>query len=129
MDDTDGRVFPALTPSQRLYLEINGYVVIENAISADAVQVLLDTTYAFEEHYRKTGEFPVPRCHHSSTREDYFRIDNLPHIAPCYFDYLTNPYLVGMVEEIVGGSVRLRRSAGVARATRGGWSSSTWYGA
>ena len=53
----------------------DGYVVIENAISADEVQVLLETTYACEEHYRKTEELPVPRCHHSSTRDDYFRID------------------------------------------------------
>ena len=41
---------------------------------------------------------------------NYFRIDNLPHIAECFFEYLTDPYLVGLAQEIVGTHVRLLQS-------------------
>jgi ectoine hydroxylase-related dioxygenase (phytanoyl-CoA dioxygenase family) len=102
--------FPALTPAQRLHLEVNGYVLIENVLDADEVGQLLETTYGIEKRFRDTGELPGPNCHLSATREDFFRVDNLPHLAPCYFDYLTKPRLLGMVQEIVGGTVRLEQS-------------------
>ena len=74
------------------------------------MEALVDTTYAIEKRYRKNGELPGPSSHFSSTSEDCFRIDNLPHLAPCYLDYLTHPRLLGMVQEIVGGTVRLEQS-------------------
>ena len=102
--------FPALTPSQRLHLEVNGYVVVEGVPGAGEVEALRETTYEIERRHRETGELPGPSCHLSATREDFFRVDNLPHLAPCYFDYLTHPRLLGMVQEIVGGTVRLEQS-------------------
>ncbi len=111
MGESNGGVpFPALTPAQRLYLEVNGYVVIENAIGDEQVKELLDTTRAIEQRYRSTGELPGSSCHVSASREDYFRIDNLPHLAPCYFGHLSDPFMLGLVEEIVGGPVRLEQS-------------------
>lgn len=104
------RPFPALTPEQRLYLDVNGYVIIPNALSDNEVKELLETIYGIERSYRETGQLPGPNCHLSSDREDYFRIDNLPHLADSFFRYLTHPYIVGMAEEIVGGSVRLEQS-------------------
>ncbi len=106
----DSRPFPALTPAQRLYLDINGYVIIENVLADTEVQILLDTIYQIEDRYRKTGELPGANCHLSSASEEFFRLDNLPHLAPCFYAYLTHPHLVGMAEEIVGGSVRLEQS-------------------
>ncbi len=102
--------FPALTASQRLHLEVNGYVVVEDVLSAGEVKTLLETTCEIERRCRETGEPPGPSCHLSATRDDFFRVDNLPHLAPCYFDYLTHPRLLGMVQEIVGGTVRLEQS-------------------
>ena len=120
-DNKDSIPFPALTPAQRFYLEVNGYVVIENVLSCEEVEALVDTTYAIEKRYRKNGELPGPSSHFSSTSEDCFRIDNLPHLAPCYFDYLTHPRLLGMVQEIVGGTVRLEQSdAHIRRPVPGG---------
>jgi hypothetical protein len=111
MSETSGvRPFPALTPEQRLYLDVNGYVIIRNVLTDSEIQDLLNTIYSIEKAYRKTGELPGPNCHLSSDREDYFRIDNLPHLADSFFHYLTHPYIVGMAEEIVGGSVRLEQS-------------------
>ena len=88
--------FPALTPVERLHLEVCGYVVIEKALSEERVSVLLDKIHEIESVFRQTGEYPfgIVANSHSRTEPDYFRIDNLPHIDECFFDYLTNPYLV-----------------------------------
>ena len=105
-----GSPFPVLTPAQRMHLEVNGYVVLYEFISRDRVRELLDTIYRMEAEYRATGELPGPDCHLSATGEDYFRIDNLPHLAPCFFDYLTDPRIVAAAEEITGKNVRLEQS-------------------
>ncbi len=104
--------FPALTPVERLHLEVCGYVVIEQALSEERVSVLLDKIHEIESVFRQTGEYPfgIVANSHSRTEPDYFRIDNLPHIDECFFDYLTNPYLVGLAQEIVGTHVRLLQS-------------------
>ena len=108
--DHCSKPFPALTSSQRLHLDIFGYVIIENVLSRKEVTTLLETTLQIERRFRATGKPPSSNSHISQTTESYFRIDNLPHLAPCYFDYVTHPRLLGMVEELVGGSVRLEQS-------------------
>ena len=102
--------FPALTPAQRLHLEIYGYVIIENVLTSSQVDLLKDTIYAIEEDFRRTGELPGPNCFNTGTSQTFFRIDNLPHLAPCFFDYLTHPLIVGIAEEIIGGPARLSQS-------------------
>ena len=104
--------FPALTPTQRLHLEVYGYVVIEKTLSEKRVAALLDKIYEIETYFRETGEYPygLVANAHSKIDPNYFRIDNLPHIAECFFDYLTDSYLVGLAQEIVGTHVRLLQS-------------------
>ena len=102
--------FPALSPAQRLHIEIYGYVIIENVLTQSEVDVVKDTLYSIEADFRRTGELPGPNCFNTSTSETFFRIDNLPHLAPCFFDYITHPFIVGMAEEIIGGPARLSQS-------------------
>ena len=102
--------FPALTPAQRLHIEIYGYVIIENLLTEDEVGTLKGTLYQIEADFRRDGKMPGPSCWNTSTSEEFFRIDNLPHLAPCFFDYLTHPHIVGMAEAIIGGPARLQQS-------------------
>lgn len=102
--------FPALTPAQRLYLDVYGYVLIEGVLTSTEVAALCDKLYQIERVYKETGALPNTHCHFSSTTHEFFRVDNLPHLAPCFFEYLTHPRLLGMVEEITGGNVRLEQS-------------------
>ena len=102
--------FPALSPAQRLHIEIYGYVIIENVLTRDEVDVIKDTLYGIEDDFRQTGDLPGPNCFNTSVTETFFRIDNLPHLAPCFFNYITHPFIVGMAEEIIGGSARLSQS-------------------
>ena len=109
-DTTTLTPFPALSPAQRLHIEIYGYVIIENVLTQSEVDVIKDTLYGIEGDFRRTGELPGPNCFNTSTTETFFRIDNLPHLAPCFFDYITHPFIVGMAEEIIGGPARLSQS-------------------
>jgi ectoine hydroxylase-related dioxygenase (phytanoyl-CoA dioxygenase family) len=104
------RPFPALTPNQRLHLDVFGYVVIERAISADLVTRLVGKTYEIEDEFRRTGRMREGcKALWGSSRE-FFRLDNLPHVEPAYLEYVTHPYLVGMAEEVIGGEARLEQS-------------------
>ncbi len=114
---SQNKPFPALTPAQRLYLEIHGYVVVEKVLNPEQVARLCERLYEIERVYRQTGALPGPHCHFSATGEDFFRVDNLPHLGPCFLEYLTHPRLLGMVEEITGGSVRLEQSDAHIRRT------------
>lgn len=60
---------PALTAAQRLYLDVHGYVVIENVLDEDEIAQLTETTYGFEEAHRKTGALPPEPSHYSATGE------------------------------------------------------------
>ncbi len=102
--------FPVLSPSQRLHLDIYGYVVLRNLISPNEVEAIKSALYGFEADFEKTGQLPGPNCFNTSTTKDFYRIDNLPHLSPAFFDYVTHPLIVGMAMEIVGGPVRLQQS-------------------
>lgn len=104
------RPFPALTPRQRLHLDVYGYVVIEKAISDDLTTRLRDKTYEIEETLRTTGKLPPKVTTLFADSREYFRVDNLPHVDPCYLEYVAHPYLVGMAEEATGFVVRLEQS-------------------
>lgn len=109
-EPTPKKPFPALTSAQRLHIEIYGYVIIENLLAQAEIDALKDTLYGIEDDFRRTGNMPGPNCFNTSTTENFFRIDNLPHLAPCFFDYITHPKIVGMAEEIIGGPARLQQS-------------------
>ena len=104
------REFPAMTAAQRLYLDIHGYVIIEKTISADKVKTIVDKMYEIEDIFRATGKLPKGVSTIFSNSPNLFRIDNLPHIDPCFLDYLTDPRLVALVEEAMGGEARLEQS-------------------
>ncbi len=102
--------FPALTPAQRLHIDIHGYVIIKNLLTQSEIDTLKDTLYGIEDDFRRTNELPSPYSWNISTTEEFFRVDNLPHLAPCFFDYISHPYILGMAEEIIGGPARLEQS-------------------
>ena len=92
---TDHTPFPALTPSQRLHLEIYGYVVLEKLLTEAEIAALLEVIYRIEADFQRTGQLPGASCYLSSSTREFFRIDNLPHLAPCFYEYLTHPRISG----------------------------------
>ena len=81
----------SLTPAERIHLDIYGYVVLEKLLSKAEVDLLVETIFQFEKDYHRDK---VPHKSHmffTSTTWDFFRIDNLPHLAGCFRNYVTNP--------------------------------------
>ncbi|MGW3954476.1 phytanoyl-CoA dioxygenase family protein [Streptomyces sp. NPDC004752] len=109
--DSFARPTPALTPAQRLHLDIYGYVVIENVLTPDEVNQLRNEIYNIER--RALGGDSLEDLRPAFVRrhtEDIFQFANLPHVSPAFFDYLTHPRIVGMAEESMGGPARLHNS-------------------
>jgi ectoine hydroxylase-related dioxygenase (phytanoyl-CoA dioxygenase family) len=104
------RSFPALTGAQRLHLDVYGYVLIENAISADLTRRILDRLYAIEDDFHGNGRGNYPGSYFEGTQKEYFRVDNLPHLDQSFFEYLIHPKVLGIAEEAIGGPARLMQS-------------------
>ena len=110
------RPFPALTPAQRYHLDVYGYVVIENTLTANETGGLLDAMQRLRCDLLATADpanAVVRNCRLSAYRSHYLHFAHILEADPAIFDYLTHPRLVGMAEELVGGSVRLEESEAV----------------
>ena len=83
---------------------------LEKLLTEAEVAALLEVIYRIEADFQRTGQLPGASCHLSSSTQEFFRIDNLPHLDPRFYEYLTHPKILGMAEEIVGGTVRLEQS-------------------
>ena len=113
-DDGTVTPFPALTPGQRLFLEVNGYVVVENTLSADEVGRIRDALYSLQREFQASDDplsHRVHGCHVGPWEPPLCHFAHLLETDPAIFDYLTHPRIVALAEELVGGKVRLEESA------------------
>ena len=55
MDSTFERPFPALTPAQRYYLDVHGYVVIPEVLSRHECEEVRDALQRIKHDVRKDG--------------------------------------------------------------------------
>ena len=79
-DKVRTKLFPSLTPAQRLHIENYGYVIVKDVLTRSEVEALKDALYGIEKDFRRTGELPGPNCFNTSTTEEFFHIDNLLHL-------------------------------------------------
>ena len=110
--DTFDRPFPALTPAQRLHFDVNGYVIVENTLTADEVASCRDA--AFEVRDKLVALGAVGRSP-DGDRKAYLQTDKPHHhfitnalgSNPVITAYATHPRMVGMAEELIGGEARI----------------------
>ena len=106
------RPFPALTASQRYHLDLFGYVVVPNVLTADECGRMRDDLQRL-----KRDLHAIPEPANRMIEQAYFSIDQ-PHHAylgaigqtksyPAILDYIAHPRIVGMAEELVGGKVHI----------------------
>ena len=109
---TFDRPFPALTPAQRFHFEVNGYVIIENTLSAAEVAALKSPIYCLRDELTALDD---PGADGPRVRGAYL-LTTLPHhhfighileAAPALTAYGTHPRMVAMAEEIIGGEGRI----------------------
>ena len=110
------RPFPALTPAERYHFDVFGYVVVENTLSADETAMVLDALQSLKREFEATGDptgTVIRNCRVSGYSPTNMHFAHVLETDPAILDYITNPRLVGMAEEVVGGVVRLSESEAI----------------
>lgn len=110
------RPFPALTPAQRYHLDVYGYVVIENTLTADETGRIREALQKLKRDLIATGDPAnalVRRARFSAYKPHHVHFAHVVEADPAILEYLTHPRLVGMAEELVGGTVRLEESEAI----------------
>ncbi len=98
-----------LSEAQRIHLEVNGYVIVHELIARPAVEGIRSKFAAIEEAFRRDGSLPAG-AFASVAKPNMFRIDNVPHVDACFHEYLCDPHIIAMVEEMIGGRARVEQS-------------------
>lgn len=114
-EDTEAAVpHPAMTPGERLHLEINGYVVIKDVFSKEECAAMIEQIFAIEQALHASADpttwTPHPATHLQGRTHEFFRVDNLPHLCKEFFDFCTHPRIRGFAAEACGGRVRIGQS-------------------
>ena len=119
-EETMDLPFPALTPAQRLHLDVFGYVVIPGTLTNDECGVLIEALQKLKRDIID-GDRPSSRAEEESTKvrgaglanphpshHDFMR--DIEQADPAITAYITHPRMVGMAAEIIGGEVRMVES-------------------
>jgi len=110
METTFERPFPALTPDERYHLDVFGYVVVPNVLSAEECEAIRGALQKLKR------DLQSPDAEARKTPHSPFALVNQPHHVfmgsiieadPAITAYATHPRLVGMAEELIGGEARI----------------------
>ena len=125
--------FPALTPAQRLHLDIYGYVVVEETLTSDECGILIEALQKLRSDLIESGR-PSSRdpdqsvkvrgaglAHHKPTHHYFMR--DIEQADPSFAAYITHPRMVGMAAELIGGEVRMVESNAHINARAPQWES------
>ena len=122
-----GRIM--LTSEQISFFQEHGYLVVENAVSAEQLQALRDDFASWVEESRDHSEgwgetvngkdrFDVEKGHSAETRRSP---DQRPHeVSDAFFDAMADSAMTDMVADLIGPDVKLHhtRSIPSCRARR-----------
>ena len=98
-----------LTPAQRLHFDIYGFVLLENVFSPGEVARMNDALHRMKADPDLESKRIYARWH----GEHHLRLGNLVEYDPALLEYAAHPRLVPLVEEVVGGKVRLEESEAI----------------
>ena len=107
------RPFPALTSAQRYHLDVFGYVVVENTLTPEEVERILEAMCRLKRDILAVADPAKARvrgCSLALFKPHHLHFAHILETDPAIFNYLTHARLVGMAEELVGGTVRLEES-------------------
>ena len=116
LPSTDHKQFPALTPAQRYQLDVYGYVVIPNTLTATEISSLQEALYRLKQDFLASAnpaERVMRNCRLSVYKAHHLHFAHVLETDPAILAYLSHPRLVSMAEELVGGSVRLEESEAI----------------
>ena len=112
-----------LTPEQIAFYHENGYVLVEDVVTPDQLQVLRDVTYQFIDRSRAVTEsddvFDLDEGHSSETpRLTRIKLPHKQHRV--YAEVLKNERMVGILRSLLGPNVCLQTAKLNTKAPGGG---------
>lgn len=105
---------PRLSPAQRLHMDVYGYVLLENVLTADEVAAMKGALYRLNAE----PDLDAHRAYGRRRGSHYALFGHLVEYDPALLEYAAHPKLVPLVEEIVGGAVRLEESEAIINRRR-----------
>lgn len=98
-----------LTPTQRFHFDTYGYVLLENVLTPDEVTQMKDALYRMKADPNRE----LKRVYANQKGDHHILMGNLVAYDPALLAYAAHPKLVPLVEEVVGGKVRLEESEAI----------------
>jgi len=99
----------SLTSAQRLHFDIYGFVLLENVLTDDEIERIKDALYRIKESENLDGT----RVYLNWRGEHHAHMGNLVEYDSALLEYASHPKLVPLVEEVVGGNVRLEETEAI----------------
>jgi hypothetical protein len=114
------RPFPALTPEQRLYLEVYGYVVVPETLTRAECEEARAALIELREEARATAggreTVPARNARVMLVAPHHTTFTALAEAHPSFARYACHPRLVGMAEELLGGEARITELDGIVNS-------------
>jgi hypothetical protein len=111
----DAATRPAgLTPAQRFHFDAYGYVLLENVLTPDEVERMKTALFRM----RKDPNLEAQRVYTHKKGDHYQLFGHLVEYDPALLEYAVHPKLVPLVQEVVGGAVRLEESEAIINRRR-----------
>lgn len=106
---TSAQPASALTPAQRLHFDVYGYVLLENVLTPQEVAAMKAALYRMKADPDKTAQGIY--LNHESPH--HIHMGNLVAYDPALTHFAVHPRLLPLVQEVVGGDVRLEESEAI----------------
>ena len=100
-----------LTPAQRLHFDIYGYVLLEQALTADEVARMKAALYRIKA--APDEELRARRIYFRRRGDWHLHVGNLLEYDAALLEFATHPKLVPLVEDAVGGAVRIEETEAI----------------
>jgi len=104
------RPYPALTATQRYFLDVNGYVIIPNTLDADEIAELKNAIHQLKRELIATGDPTRQRVRGAKmayNKPHHSFIGSVVEAHPAITAYTSHPRMVSMAEELIGGEARI----------------------
>src|SRR5690348_1690300 len=105
---------PCLTLAQRFHFDAYGFVLLENALTADEVAGMKAALYRM----KADPALETQRVYTHRHGDHHTLFGHLVEYDPALLEYAVHPKLIPLVEEVIGGAVRLEESEAIINRRR-----------
>jgi hypothetical protein len=99
----------SLTPAQRFHFDVYGYVLLENILAPDEIAAIKDALYRIKADPDREAK----GIYCNSDLGHHLHTGHVVEYDPALLHYAVHPKLIPLVEDVVGGAVRLEETEAI----------------